>query len=260
LTRVAAEVYHQTFEPAIAIPVSPALFDAAGLHAGQSVLDVACGTGVIARLAAAQVGPTGRVVGVDVSPDMIAVARTVPTTVDIEWHEADAASLPLPDATFDVALCQMGLMFVADKSAALSEIRRVLVPGGMLVLSTPGAIQPVFEVMGEALARHIHPDLGAFLGVVFSMDDPIVVTSLLRDNGFRDVAAATTTTTLRLPPPREFLWQYIASTPLGAVVAAVSDAARTALEDDVADRWRSFVDGGGDLVLEQPIVLARGRT
>lgn len=99
---------------------------------------------MIARRAAELVGPTGAVTGIDLAPDMIDVAKATegPAGAHIEWHVADAASLPLPDAAYDVVLCQMALMFMEDRTAAVAEMRRVLTPGGRIVLNTPGKIQP----------------------------------------------------------------------------------------------------------------------
>lgn len=257
----AAENYERYFVPAIATPVAGDLLESADLRAGERVLDLACGTGLIARLAAERVGPTGTVVGVDVAPDMIEVARSVPVPegTSVEWHEADAASLPLPDDSFDVVLCQMGLMFVEDKGAALSEIRRVLAPGGRLALNTPGTIQRPFEIMDEGLARHISPDLAGFVRVVFSMPDPEGLRRLLEDAGFREIEATGTTTTLRLPPPADFLWQYINLTPMGAFVNPAPDEAKTALERDVVARWQEYVEDG-TTVVDQPMVIATGRS
>ncbi len=259
-TGSAAENYQRYFVPAIATPVSAELLRTADLRAGERLVDVACGTGLIARLAAERVAPSGSVTGVDISPDMIDVARSVaaPALPQIEWQVADAAALPLPDACCDVATCQMGLMFVEDRPAAVAEMRRVLVPGGRVVVNTPGHIQPVFEHMEQALVEHISSDLGGFVGAVFSMHDPDAVASLLRGAGFHDVSAIETTATLRLPSPAEFLWQYINLTPMGPFVAQASDAARSAMEQQVVERWEPYVVDGGTVV-EQPMVLATGR-
>lgn len=133
------ENYERYFVPAIGEPVARDLIDRAALRAGERVLDVACGTGIVARLAAEQVGETGTVAGLDVNPGMLAVARSVtPPETSIDWHEASAEDMPLPDDVFDVVLCQMGLQFMADKPAALSEMRRVLAPGGRIILNAPG--------------------------------------------------------------------------------------------------------------------------
>lgn len=257
----AAQNYERYFVPSIAIPVSGDLLDAAALEPGERVLDVACGTGVVTRLAAERVGAEGRVVGTDVAGDMIEVGRSTPAPggAEIEWREADAASLPLPDDSFDVVLCQMGLPFFEDKVAALREMRRVLAPGGRLALNTPGAIQRPFEVMDEALVRHISPDLGGFVRVVFSLHDPEEVGGLLREAGFGDVRARSAATTLHLPPPADFLWQYINLTPMGAFVNPAPEEAKAALEQEVVDGWRELVEDDGSLIGEQPMVVATGR-
>jgi ubiquinone/menaquinone biosynthesis C-methylase UbiE len=259
-TGTAAENYQRYFVPAIATPVSVGLLDAANLRAGEHVLDVACGTGVIARLAAEQVQSSGSVTAIDLASDMISVAQSTaaPAGAGIEWRVGDAASLPLADNSYDVVLCQMGLMFMEDRPAALAEMRRVVVPGGRVVVNTPGAIQPAFVAMEQALVEHISPDLGGFVRAVFSMHDPDSVATLLRDTGLRAVEATATTATLKLPAAAEFLWQYINLTPMAPLVAAAPEEARLALERQVVDRWQPFVVGGKTLV-EQPMVIASGR-
>jgi ubiquinone/menaquinone biosynthesis C-methylase UbiE len=255
----AAENYERYFVPAIARPVAADLLRAANLQPGERVLDVACGTGMIARLAAEQVGPTGMVFGVDVAPDMIEVARATaaPSEPVIEWRQGDAAALPLPDGSFDVVLCQMGLMLFADKPAVISEIRRVLVAGGRLALNTPGTINRPMALLADALARHIDPSLAGFVRAVFSMDDPTEHEQLLHDAGFTDVEVTVVTATLHLPPPREFLWQYINLTPLGSFVNQAPEAAQAAVEHDVVGQWQAFLKDSGGAV-DQPMVVATG--
>jgi SAM-dependent methyltransferase len=257
----AAENYQRDFVPAIGEPVSTALLEAARLRAGERVLDVACGTGVIARHAAEQVGATGSVTGVDVAPDMIEVARTTaaPPAPPIDWQQGDATSLPFPDGSFDVVLCQMGLMFMEDRAAAVSEMRRVADTGGRVLVSTPGAIQPPFVVLEQAIVDHVNPDLGGFVGAVFSMHDPTAVAGLLRGAGLEDVTAFETRIRLRLPSAEEFLWQYVNVTPLAPLVAQAPAAAQQALEDAAVAGWQPYVEGGR-LVVEQPMVIAGGRT
>jgi len=255
-----ADNYRRYFVPAIATPVSVGLLRAADLQAGERVLDVACGTGLIARLAAEHVGRGGSVTGIDVAPDMIDLAKTThaPQGANIDWQVSDAASLPFPDSAYDVVLCQMGLMFMEDQSAAVAEMRRVAVPGGRVLLNTPGAIQPIFESMAQAIVEHISPDLGGFVRAVFAMHDPDVVATLLRSAGLHDVSATVSTVTFHLPPPAEFLWQYISVTPMGPVVAAAPDDAKSAMEQQVIERWQPFV-ADGHTVVDQPMVIASAR-
>ena len=252
----AAELYQSFFVPSMATPVSAELLGTAALQPGARVLDVACGTGVVARAAAEQVGPTGSVTGIDVAPDMIAVAEAIPAGgAPIAWQEADAASLPLPDESYDVGLCQMGLMFMENRAGAVAELHRVLTPGGRIVINTPGRIQPVFEAMEQAIVANVDPNLGAFVSAVFSMHDPSVLAGLLTEAGFDAVQAKEYDTTFDLPEPIEFLWNYINLTPLSALVAAAPEEAKAALE-------RQFVEAGtfavvdGRVPVVQPMALA----
>jgi ubiquinone/menaquinone biosynthesis C-methylase UbiE len=137
LTAEAAELYERYVSRYILGPWAPLLVDAARLAVGERVLDVACGTGIVARAAAERVGSAGRVVGLDLNRGMIAVARTLPPPISapIEWIERSALDLQLGDASFDVVLCQQGLQFFPDKVLALSEMRRVLGRHGRLALS-----------------------------------------------------------------------------------------------------------------------------
>ncbi len=258
-TGAGAADYERFFVPAIAGPVSADLLRAAELQPDDRVLDVGCGTGLIARRAAATVGDRGSVAGIDVSADMIEVAESlaVGDGAPIEWHQGDAASLPFPDGSFDVVLCQMSLMFVEDRQAAMSEMHRVLAQGGRVLISTPGSIQPTFELMEQAIVEHISPDLAGFVRMVFSMDDPAVHDELLREAGFDEVESTTYTATLDLPSPAEFLWQYINLTPMGPFVADAPETARDALEAQVVKTWDPYVRDGRTPI-EQPMVLATG--
>ena len=259
-TGTGAENYQRYFVPAIATPVSADLLQTADLQPGERVLDVACGTGLIARLAAEQVAPSGSVTAIDIAPDMIDVAESTasPAGIDIEWQVGDATSLPFPDDSYDVVLCQMGLMFMEDRLAALAQMRRVLAPGGRVVVNTPGSIQPVFELMEQAIVDHISPELGGFVRAVFSMHEPDAVARLLREAELDDVSSTVSTATLQLPPPADFLWQYVNLTPMGPFVAQAPETARAAMERQVVDTWQPYVVDGATLV-EQPMVLAAGR-
>jgi ubiquinone/menaquinone biosynthesis C-methylase UbiE len=228
----------------------------AALRPGERVLDVACGTGVVTRLAAARVGPSGTVAGLDVNPAMLAVARSATTPdASIEWHEANAESIPLPDDSFDVVLCQLGLQFVPDKAAALREMRRVLVAGGRVLVTLPGAMPPLFAAAHPSLDRHLGPEAAGFIRMVFSLHDPDQIRSLLDAAQFRHVSLRHDAMVLRLPAPADFLWQYLQSTPLAAVVAQVSDSARAELEREVVEWWQEFSSEGG-MTYHQDVITA----
>lgn len=251
--------YERFFVPAIARPLATDLVHLAALRPGERVLDVACGTGVVARLASQRVGAIGTVAGLDVNPGMLAVARSAtPPGMPIEWHEASAEAMPIPDASFDVVLCQMGLQFMPDKPAALREMRRVLVRGGRLILNVPGPTPRLFTIMGEALARHIGAEAAGFVNHVFSLHDMAEIQNVVSGAGFHDVSVQSDTKPLRLPVPEEFLWQYVHSTPLAGAVAQVDDDRRASLERHVVAKWQEFVNDGA-LVLQVRIVIATAR-
>lgn len=241
--RTAPENYERFFVPAIGAPLAADLVDVADLRPGERVLDVACGTGVVTRLAAPRVGEDGAVAGLDMNAAMLAVARAATAShAGVDWHEASAEAMPLDDGTFDVVLCQMGLQFMPDKVGALREMRRVLAPDGRAVLNVPGPTPPVFAEMADALTQHVGPHAAAFVHAVFSLHDERELRDLMGAAGFLEVEVRRLPRTLTLPPGAAFLWQYLSSTPLAALVAETSDERRTALEAEVVDRWRPFGD------------------
>lgn len=253
------ENYERHFVPAIGAPLADDLVEIADIRPGERVLDVACGTGVVARLAAQRVGANGTVAGLDLNPGMLAVARSAtPSGMTIQWHEASAEKMPLPDASFDIVLCQMGLQFVPDKSAVLREMHRILAPGGRLILNVPGPTPPLMVVLRESLARHIGAEAEGFVTQVFSLHDKAELQKLIEGVGFQEVSVQADTKTLRLPAPEEFLWGYVYSTPLAAVVAKLDEERRGSLERDVVARWQEFVKDRS-MMLQLRMVVATAR-
>ncbi len=253
----AAENYERYFVPAIGRPVADDLMIVAALEPGERVLDVGCGTGVVTRLAAERTGST--VTGLDLTPGMLKVARSIaPKEMSIEWYESSAEAMPLPDEAHNVVLCQMSLQFFPDKPGALREMRRVLAPGGRLILNVPGKMPRIFEIIDNALERHIGPQAAMFVRMVFSLHDPDEVRGLMSDGGFQDVTVQTRTIPLRVPAPEEFLWQYLHATPLAEAVGQFDDERLGALERDVVEQAQDLVEDGG-LTIQQGIVIATAK-
>ena len=255
----APEAYERYFVPAIGGPLAHDLIAEAALRPGERVLDVACGTGVVARLAAERVGVAGSVAALDLNASMLDVARKVPapTAPPIRWYESMAESMPLPDGAFDVVLCQLGLQFIDGKSAALREMHRVTAKGGRLLASVPTPTK-FWDVLDAAAARRI-PGAAEFVRAVFSLNDPAEVERLFRGAGFREVAVRRYTKSLRLPAPRDFLWQYVQCTPLAAQLAEADHALLEALERDVVEGWKPWTTGAGMTYEQGMIVATAGR-
>jgi ubiquinone/menaquinone biosynthesis C-methylase UbiE len=245
--------YQRYFVPAVAAPLAIDLVDAASLTPGDRVLDLACGTGVVARVAAERLG-TETVEAADANPGMIEVACSIESSPAISWRQASAEALPFGDAAFDAVLCQMGLQFFSDKPLALSEVRRVLRARGRFVASVPSPIPSLFTILVEQLQRHGQPGAAEFVGQVFSLGDA-QLEELLDRAGFASISVTTSEKVLRVPAPHDFLWQYITSTPLGAVFSDLDDPERRAFACDVVAEWGSFVKRGS-LVLDLRLVLA----
>jgi SAM-dependent methyltransferase len=244
------ENYERYLVPTLFGPWALDLVEAAGARPGERVLDVACGTGIVARTAVRRVGSDGTVVGLDISAPMLDAARAAAAGegLSIEWREGSAMKLPLPDAAFDLVLCQQGLQFFPDRAAALREMHRVLGSGGRLALSIWRPIEgsPGFAVLAKALSHHIGPEAGALLpSGPFGLGQAEGIRTLISGAGFRDIAIDPAVKTLRYPSPDEFVRRYVAGSALAGPVAAAPDDARVALLKEVNAGLRPYVDDQG---------------
>jgi ubiquinone/menaquinone biosynthesis C-methylase UbiE len=256
----AAEVYERHLVPAMFAAWAPLLVEAADVRPGEQVLDVACGTGVVARLAAERVGMAGRVVGLDVNGAMLAVARGVPLPAGaaIEWCEASALAMPLPDAAFDVVLCQQGLQQFPDRPAALAEMRRVLGPAGRLAACVWGSLpgSPGMAALVDALERHVGSAAANNRRAPFALGDAAELRRLVDEAGFQDVAVRTMTGTARFPSPEKLVAYQLSATPL-STLGGLSDQTFAAVVADVtAALHGSLTAGQLTFPMEAHLVIA----
>lgn len=232
-----AEMYEQYLGPTIADPWTRVLLEYAAPRPGEHVLDVACGTGSVARHVAPVVGAEGNVVGFDISPEMLAVARALPapTGATIKWREGNAISPDLPDGAFNLVLCQQGLQFFSDRAASLREIRRVLTDGGRVALSVWQALHhhPIFEALFEATTRHLNAAISD-VALPFSLWDDAELRTLLGDADFQRIEVTPRSLDIHLPSPERFVQLTVlgAATSIPAF-AQLDSAARAALVDAV---------------------------
>ena len=167
----AASAYEALFVPALFGQFAPKLADAARVGKGERVLDVACGTGILARESLRRVGPSGRVVGIDPVPGMIEVAKQI--APDVEWRQGKAESLPFPDELFDAVVSQFGLMFFMDRAQAIQEMLRVLSPTGRLAVAVWDSLQniPAYALAVELLQRTAGQQAADALRAPFALGD-----------------------------------------------------------------------------------------
>jgi SAM-dependent methyltransferase len=252
----AAEVYESKFVPAIFGEWAPHLVKAAGVVPGHAVLDVACGTGVVARTAADRLGGRGKVVGVDLNPAMLAVARRL--RPDIEWRQADAADLPFPDDSFDVVLCQSALMFFPDVAQALREMERVVTTDGTVAVQVWGRLesQPGYGPFVEVAARHAGPEAVNLLSAYWVLGDLGTLTARFEAAGLRVTATRTRLGAARFDSIDELVTTEVQSTPLGERIS--DETYRRILEDtrDALARFRS-ASGPVEVPIEGHVIVAR---
>jgi ubiquinone/menaquinone biosynthesis C-methylase UbiE len=212
---IAAETYEQYSVPAMFVPWATILLRHASFRPGERVLDVACGTGIVARLAAPLVGSNGQVVALDLNQAMLAVARArpAPSGATITWQEGNAMALPAPDRAFDMVLCQHGLQFIPDRAGAVREMRRVLVPGGraLVIVLQALARHPVFEALIESAARHLSLPISAVM-IPFTLCDADELRGLFISAGFETVDVFPESTKVRFPEPERFVPLALMST------------------------------------------------
>ena len=255
----AAERYEQWVVPFITGPWVPPLLDLVELRAGERVLDVACGTGVVARLAARRVVPGGTVRGLDLNDGMLSVAGRLPLPpgLTIDWRQGSALALPFADQAFDVVVCLHGVMFFPDRLKALGEMRRVLAPGGRVAVGVWTGPSPYFTAQREGLARYVSADAASTSAVAFSLGDASELGRLLTDAGFRDVVVHLVRLTLRLPAPEEFVLRHLSALPPAELIAAAGAKTSAALIAHMKEATRAYVDGYG-LAVPQEINVATG--
>jgi SAM-dependent methyltransferase len=253
----APEVYERELVPAVFGVWAPILVELAQPHPGERVLDVACGTGIVSRTVAKRVSPNGTVVGVDLNPGMLSVARSVVLTdarsgASLQWQEANADKLPFPDESFNVVYCQLGLQFFADRAGALREMHRVLGSQGRLALMVWHDIHesPGFAVLAESLERHIGQGAAAVMRAPFGLSNADELAALVRAAAFQDVTIQQRVGTVRFPSVEKFVLSYVAGSPLAGPISQADDAARRAL---IADARNALGQYTGDTELAFPI-------
>jgi SAM-dependent methyltransferase len=171
-SRTPADVYEELFVPALFQQWGSIVGDAAQISLGDKVLDVACGTGVLACAAADRVGPRGAVAGLDANTDMLSVARRKNSRV--EWREGKAEALPYPDESFNAVVSQFGLMFFDDRQAALREMMRVLRPEGRLAVAVCDTLDhsPGYAALAGLLQRLFGEHIADAFRAPFVLGDP----------------------------------------------------------------------------------------
>jgi ubiquinone/menaquinone biosynthesis C-methylase UbiE len=239
--------YQGFLVPGMFTPFAARLIADLEITPGSSVLDVACGTGVVTRFAARATGTTGTVTGVDIGPPMLAVARSQSLEQDsapITYLEGSALDLPLADRSFDFATCHHGFQFFGDRVAAAAELHRVLRPGGRVAIACWTRLDetPVFKAIRDALQDEVSEDAGQMMNSPFSVP-AAELTALLETAGFTGVRVECVELMASFPAAPDFGARVIAAGPVAAQFNQAPAAAREAVAAAVREVAEQYSDG-----------------
>jgi ubiquinone/menaquinone biosynthesis C-methylase UbiE len=254
----AASAYEQLFVPCLLQEWAPRVAAAAKIRAGQQVLDVACGTGLLTREVASRVAPGGAVVGLDLNPGMLAVAERLAPS--IEWHEGAAESLPFPDESFDAVVSQFGLMFFGDRRRAIREMLRVLRAGGRMAIAVWGTLDdaPAYALEERLIRRLAGADAAFPLQAPFALGDARALAAMFEDAGVSSVAVASHRGSARFPSIEVMVGADLRGwLPLMGIVLPEEKirAILSAAERELAP----FVTADGGVVSDMPALIVTGR-
>lgn len=231
------------------------VIDLAGLHAGEAVIDIACGKGATTLPAARAVGPTGRVVAVDIIADMVRATSASAAEAglrNIDCFVADGERLPtIDDATFDVAICAFAHGFFADSIRATRTARRVLQKGGRYIVVLPaggGAAWSFFGDMCEAygLVSTAHPGLGLLRSTTPQQ--------MLASNGFDDVRSSTDSVTVTFTDP-DLWWNWAWSHGQRAYLEQLAEGQVEPFREEAYRHVEAALDERGAISLTQHMTI-----
>ena len=248
LKRGGPEVYEACLVTAQMGLAAEELVRAAEIGPNDKVLDVGCGTGVVARAAAARTQVDAQVTGADVNAPMLAAAAGFAKNAgfpEIDWVECDAADMPFADETFDVTLCQQGLQFMPDRAGALREMARVMKPGGRLALSVWKERSPLGAAFAKVFDRRFGEGTTAPWQVMYSLGDREALRDLAAAAGFQDIHITFDYKFSRHPDPVAFVTGAVAGSPLAGALAEMPEEESGRLYTEIVEELANYHDDGG---------------
>src|SRR5918995_1068335 len=241
------------------------LVDLGGIRSGSKVLDVATGIGEPAVTAARRVQPNGKVLAIDISPEMLAIGRERTEKLGlqhiIEFRESDAESLKLSDKSFDAVLCRWGLMFLPNLPNALRIFHNALVPGGKIAAAVWPALDkvPALNLAFLTVLKKLNLPPPSPDTPPFHLSDPLVLQNALIKAGFQDVKTENMIVTMRLDSLDSFTNCHKAiSAPINALLAGQTAEKQNEIWQAITEAAKSHTNSKGEVVLDNEVICCVG--
>ena len=241
----AAGVYEAQKVPAIFRPLALATLDKFPLQQDDKILDLACGTGIVAREILSKLTLSGFIAGVDLNEGMIKIARelTQSEAGRCEWHVADVCKMPFADNVFTAAICQQGIQFFPNEDQALVEIQRVLNPGGRLAITVWAGASVFFKTLADALKKHISKDIADQSLAPFQYAGIKSLPDRMRRLGYAKIEISEISINREIHNPETGIAKEILGNPIGTAVSERGEAVMQAIVEQVIKDLSKYVDG-----------------
>jgi len=241
-----AAVYYENFWHHNLRPAQDQLMEFAAIQPGERILDIACGTGLISFRAAELTGNTGYVLGTDISDKMVDICRQSAiekNLTNIEFDRMEAETLKVPESSFDLALCALGLMYVTDPALALKEMYKALKPGARAVSAVWGRRQycgwaEIFEIVDKRVSSEVCP-------MFFYLGNPTVLDVHFANAGFKDLKTSTINTILHHKTDEEACGAAFAGGPVALAYNKFSDSVKSEAHIEYLDSIKQYKDKDG---------------
>jgi len=241
--------YEEYLVPGFFKPWADKLVQLSSPSPGSDILDVACGTGIVARTAASELGSDSRVTGLDINLQMLNKASEMAEKegLEIEWQQGDAGDLPFEDNRFDHLFCQQAVQFFPEPQQVLGEMNRVMKADGTLALNILRPIHhnPAYSILADELEKHAGETAGTMMRSPFPDWDQKTIRNMVAEAGFGDIRIQLEIISMRYPSPEEFLRREAASSPLAGEIEAMEPERVMKLVDDLNRSLEAYTDDRG---------------
>lgn len=241
----ASEIYENQKVPVMFGPLAEATLKIVPVAQDDAILDVACGTGILARKVRERIGSSARIAGVDLNESMISAARNLTDAYarSCEWHVSSVNELPFEDGDFSRIFCQQGFQFFPDETVALGEMKRVMRPGGLMAMTIWSGPSVLFSVMADALAKYVDKQTATKLLIPFAYEGRETLQGLLTELGFSDTSRTEIAIDRVIENPETSLSMEIMGNPVGPLVAEKGEEAMQRIVEHTLDGLSEYRQG-----------------